>query len=66
MTGFSYPPTYNGVGADAYMEWESSIEEFFATHFMCPRRKVKNAASVLRNSALTLWESFVGCVRKFR
>ena len=29
----------------------------FATHFMCSRRKVKNASSVLRLSALTWWES---------
>jgi hypothetical protein len=47
MTGSSYPPTYNGVGADAYMESEIAIEEIFSTHFMCPRKKVKNAYSVL-------------------
>jgi hypothetical protein len=39
------------------MEWEIAIEEIFATRFMCPRRNVKNAASVLRHSALTWWES---------
>ena len=57
MTGCSYPPTYDGIGADEYMEWEIAIDNIFATRFMCPRRKVKNAASVLRHSALFWWES---------
>jgi hypothetical protein len=39
------------------MEWEIAREEIFATRFMCPRRKVKNTASVLRHSTLTWWES---------
>ena len=47
MIGCSYPPTYDGIGADAYMEWEIDIDNIFATRFMCPRRKVKNVASVL-------------------
>jgi hypothetical protein len=33
--------------ADDYMEWEIAIDNIFATHFMCPRRKVKNGVSVL-------------------
>ena len=41
MTGCSYPSTYNGIGADEYMEWEIVIDNIFATRFMCPRRKVK-------------------------
>ena len=57
MTGSSYPPTYDGIGADEYIEWEIAIDNIFATRFMCPRRKVYNAASVLRLSALTWWES---------
>ena len=36
---------------------EISIDNIFANRFMCPRRKVNNAASVLRYSALTWWES---------
>ena len=47
MTGCSYPPTYDRIGADEYMECEIAIDNIFATRFMCPRRKVKNAASVL-------------------
>ena len=57
MTGCSYPLTYDGVGADEYMEWEIAIDNIFATRFMCPRRKVKNASTVLRHSALSWWES---------
>jgi len=34
------------------------IDNIFATRFMCPWRKVQNAASVLRGIALTWWESF--------
>jgi len=47
MTGPSYPPTYDGISADEYIEWEIGIDNIFATRFMCPRRKVQNAASVL-------------------
>ena len=47
MTGSSYPPTYDGAGADAYLEWEIAIDNIFANRCMCPRRKVKNAAGVL-------------------
>ena len=57
MIGCSYPPTYDGIGADEYIEWEIAIDNIFATRFMCPRRKVKNAVSVLRHSALSWWES---------
>ena len=57
MTASSYPLTYDGIGADEYMEWEIAIDNIFATRFMCPRRKVKNASSVLRHSALVWWDS---------
>ena len=57
MTDCSYPPTYDGIGEDEYMEWEIAIDNIFATHFMCPRRKVKNASSVLRHFALSWWQS---------
>ena len=57
MTDSSYPPTYDGIGADEYMEWQIAIDNIFATRFMCPRRKVKNASSVLRHFALSWWES---------
>ena len=53
----SYPPTYDGIGVDEYMEWEIAIDNIFATRFMCPRRKVKNTSSVLRHSALVWWDS---------
>ena len=53
MTASSYPPTYDGIGADEYMEWEIALDNIFATRFMCPRRKVKNASRVSRLSALT-------------
>ena len=36
---------------------EIAIDNIFSTRFMCPRRKVQNAASVLRGTALTWWES---------
>ena len=57
MTGCTYPPTYDGIGADEYIEWEITVDNIFTTRFMCLRRKVNNAASVLRLSALTWWES---------
>ena len=40
----SFSPTYDGIGADEYMEWEITIDNIFATRFMCPRRKVKKCS----------------------
>ena len=45
--------TYHGIGADEYIEWETKIPNIFAQSYMCERRKIKNAASVLRQSAST-------------
>ena len=59
MSGSSYPPTYDDIGADGYIEWEIAIDNIFANRFMCPRRKAKNVASVLRLSALTWWENSI-------
>ena len=36
---------------------EISIDNIFANRFMCPKRKVINAVTVLRLSALIWWES---------
>jgi hypothetical protein len=63
MTCNSYPPTYDGISADEYIEWEIAIDKIFANHFMCARRKVKNATSVLRDSALTWWETLSPLVK---
>jgi hypothetical protein len=27
MIGSSYPPTYDGIGADEYIKWEIAIEK---------------------------------------
>jgi hypothetical protein len=41
----------DGISADEYIEWEIAIDKIFANHFMCARRKVKNATRVLRDFA---------------
>ena len=43
----SSPPTYDGIGANEYIEWETKIDNIFAQCYMCERRKIKNAISVL-------------------
>jgi len=53
----SSPPIYDGIGADEYIEWETKIDNIFVQCYMCERRKIKNAISVLRHSASTWWES---------
>jgi hypothetical protein len=53
----SSPPTYDGFGAEEYIEWESKIDNIFAQYRICERRKIKNATSILRHLATTLWES---------
>jgi len=50
-------PTYDGIGADEYIECESKIDNIFVQCCMCERRKIKNASSVLRHLASTWWES---------
>jgi len=40
-------PTYEGIGADKYIELESKIDNIFAQSCMCEQRKIKNASSVL-------------------
>jgi hypothetical protein len=50
-------PFYDGIGAEKYIEWETKIDCIFAKYFMCERKKIKKATSVLTNSALTWWES---------
>ena len=53
MTGYLYPPTYHGIGADEYLEWEIAIHNIFAMS----KEEGKNAASILLHSALSWWES---------
>jgi len=50
-------PTYDDIGVDDYIEWESKIDNIFAQRHMCERRKIKNASSVLQHLASTWWES---------
>jgi hypothetical protein len=59
-------PTYDGIGANEYIEWETKIDNIFAKCTMCEQwkiknvssvRKIKNASSVLRYLASTWWES---------
>ena len=53
----SSPLTYDDIGADEYIEWETKIDNIFAQCYMCEQRKIKNAISVFRHSASTWWES---------
>ena len=50
-------PTYDGIGANEYIEWETKIDNIFAQCYMCEQRKIKNALGVLRHFASTWWES---------
>ena len=42
------PSIYDGIGVDEYIEWETKIYNIFAQSYMCERKKIKNATSVLR------------------
>ena len=48
----SSPPTYDGIGADEYIEWETKIDNIFSQSYICERRKIKNATNVLRQYQL--------------
>jgi hypothetical protein len=44
--------------ANEYTEWEVSMDNIFARHHMCDRRKNKIVASTLTNDAL-VWRNYV-------
>ena len=50
-------PTYDGIGANEYIEWKTKMDNIFAQSYMCERRKIKNVTSVLRQSTSTWRES---------
>jgi hypothetical protein len=50
-------PSYDGIDAEKYIEWETKIDCLFAKYFMCERKKIKKATNVLTYSALSWWES---------
>jgi hypothetical protein len=47
-------PFYDGIDAEKYIEWETKINCLFAKYFMCERKKIKKATSVLTHSAFIL------------
>ena len=49
-------PSYNGFGADEYINWEIHMDTFFTQCRMCDKRKIKNAASSLTSCALIWWK----------
>ena len=53
----SYPPTYDGIGTNEYIEWEVAIDNIFSQCRMCEYRKIKNASSVLTDNALVWWDN---------
>lgn len=46
-------PTYDGTGAEEYIEREIRKDNIFAKCSMCEWRKIINATSVLRHSTST-------------
>ena len=53
----SSPPTYNGICAEKYIEWKLAIDNIFSQCYICDRRKIKYATSVLIDSASIWWNS---------
>ena len=53
----SYPPTYDGIGTNEYIEWEVAIDNIFSQCRMWEHRKFKNASSVLTDNALVWWDN---------
>ena len=51
-------PSYNVIASKEYIEWEIEIDQIFAKHHMCNRRKVINAASSLISLASIWWKFF--------
>ena len=52
----SPPPTYDGICAEKYIEWELAIDNIFSQCCICEWRKIQNATSILTDSASVWWD----------
>jgi hypothetical protein len=49
-------PSYDGFDSNKYFAWEIEMDKVFGQHRICDRRKLRNIASALTNSALDWWK----------
>jgi len=49
-------PTYDGICAEKYIEWELAIDNIFSQCRMREWRKIQNATSILTDSASDWWD----------
>ncbi|KAL6660832.1 hypothetical protein ACP70R_000216 [Stipagrostis hirtigluma subsp. patula] len=50
-------PSYDGFGSNEYIAWEIEIDNIFAQHCMCERKKLQAASGTLVGCALNWWQT---------
>ena len=53
----SSPPSYDGFGAEEYIDWQIAIDKMFAQYRMCEKGEIRNAACVLTSRASIWWNN---------
>ena len=56
---FSIPPFYGSYDAEAYLDWEMTVEQKFSSHLVPERHRVRQATSEFKDFAIIWWNELV-------
>jgi hypothetical protein len=56
---FSIPPFMGSYDAEAYLDWEMTVEQKFNSHFVPEQHRVRQATSELKDLAIIWWNELV-------
>jgi hypothetical protein len=56
---FSIPPFNGSYDAEAYLDWEMTIEQKFSSHLIPEQHRVRQATSEFKDFALIRWNELV-------
>jgi hypothetical protein len=56
---FSIPPFMGSYDAEAYLDWEMTVEQKFNSHLVHEQQRVRQATSELRDFAIIWWNELV-------
>jgi hypothetical protein len=56
---FSIPPFMGSYDAEAYLDWEMTVEQKFNSHLVLEQHRVRQATSEFRDFAIIWWNELV-------
>jgi hypothetical protein len=56
---FSIPPFMGSYDAEAYLDWEMTVEQKFNSHLVPEQHRVRQATSEFKDFAIILWNELV-------